>query len=115
MTPLDRQTIHRLIFVFAAFAGFALVLVVRLGYWQLMSHPELQAADTASRLQPAPIRAGRGSIYDSTGRLLAGDVIDYYVTADPRAITNPADTAAKLSKIIARPEAELRAALDVKD
>lgn len=112
MTPLDRQTQRRLALTFSAFAGFALVLMGRLAYWQLLPHPDLQAADTAAKLQPAPIKAGRGSIYDRTGLLLAGDVVEYIVAADLRSVTNPADTAAKLSRIIARPEAELKAALE---
>ncbi len=115
MTPLDRQTQGRLAFMFALFGGFALVIVGRLFYWQLLPHPELQSADTANRLEAPRIQAGRGSIYDRQGRLLAGDVVNYIVAADPRVITNPGDVAAKLSKLIARPEAELRAALEPKD
>ena len=115
MTPLDRQTQRRLALIFSVFGGFALVLALRLGYWQLMPHADLQAADSAAKLQPGQIKAGRGAIYDRTGLLLAGDVAEFIVAADLRAVTNAADVAAKLSPLVGRPADELRAGLEAKD
>lgn len=115
MTPLDRQTQRRLALIFSIFGGFALVLVARLAYWQLLPHPDLQAADTAAKLQPGQIKAGRGAIYDRTGLLLAGDVAEFIVAADLRSVTSAADVAAKLSPLVGRPADELRANLEVKD
>ncbi len=114
MTPLDRQTTRRLALIFAGFCGFSLVLVARLFYWQMLSHPELQAADTAMRLTPPTLKAGRGSIYDATGRLMAADVVNNILVAYPKEIKDPAKTAAQLSKLLARPEAELRPTLENK-
>ena len=115
MTPLDRQTLSRLAFLFAAFGGFALVLVARLAYWQLVYHPDLQAADTANQLQPGRILPGRGSIYDSQGRLLAADTPSYIVAVDARIFLAKPENVGKLAKAMGRSEADIRSALAGKE
>lgn len=114
MTPLDRQTARRLTALFAGFGGLALVLAGRLFYWQLLPHPELLAADDAMRLPTPTLKAGRGAIYDRTGRLLAADVANNILVAYPKDIKDPADLASRLARMLGRPEAELRPALEGK-
>ncbi|MFN8499980.1 MAG: penicillin-binding protein 2 [Anaerolineae bacterium] len=107
MTPLDRQSQRRLALLFVAFGVIGVVLVARLVYWQLLPHDELQAADTANRLQAGQLDANRGRIFDRQGRLLAADVVDNVIAIDPRVVKDPADTAAKLSALLGRPQSEL--------
>jgi cell division protein FtsI/penicillin-binding protein 2 len=59
-------------------------LVERLADWQLVQHNALAAK--AHQQQPIPVPAGRGSIYDVNGNLLALDVLENAVVADPQAI-----------------------------
>ena len=107
MTPLDRQSQRRLALLFVAFGAFAVILVVRLVYWQLLPHDELQAADTANRLQPGQLAANRGRIFDRQGRLLAADIVDNVIAIDPRVVKDPVDTANKLAGLLGRPQTEL--------
>ncbi|HLV99738.1 MAG TPA: penicillin-binding protein 2 [Ktedonobacterales bacterium] len=61
-----------------------LALMQRLVYWQLQQHGLLAAM--AHQQQPITVPAGRGSIYDANGTLLALNVMENAVVADPQVI-----------------------------
>jgi cell division protein FtsI/penicillin-binding protein 2 len=63
-----------------------LALLERLVDWQLEQHKELAAMALRQQLQPISVPAGRGSIYDVNGNLLALNVMENAVVADPQAI-----------------------------
>jgi cell division protein FtsI/penicillin-binding protein 2 len=76
-----RQTILLLLIV-ASFLGAS----IRLAYWQVGQHQALAARADQEHQRPFHIPAGRGSIYDANGHLLALTRIENAIVADPQTI-----------------------------
>lgn len=89
------------------FAG----LTVRLAELQLLRQAEFEtkATETRIRLEPAP--AHRGTIYDRTGRVLAGSKRNFYVSLRPELAGSDreiADILDRLSRIVPLSDAKKR-------
>ncbi len=85
----------------------ALVIVVRLGYWQVARHDDLAKLAAVLRERTMTEYATRGDIITSDGVLLATDIYYYEVAAHPNLIQNPKEQAQILAPILNLSEAEL--------
>ncbi|MDQ2961049.1 MAG: penicillin-binding protein 2 [Candidatus Dormibacteraeota bacterium] len=74
---------HRSTWLVLAFAAMAVAVSARLVDVQLVQHSALAAAATAKHQSSVTIRATRGRILDSSGRVLASNQTRYDVFADP--------------------------------
>ncbi len=72
--------------LFLLICGSLLAIVGRLAYWQLAQHTALAALAEQEHLGPITVPAGRGSLYDVNGKLLALNITENAVEADPRTI-----------------------------
>lgn len=99
----------RILWLMAAAAILATVLVGRLTYWQVVQHGHIVALAAEQHQVTFALPASRGRILDRGQQLLASDTPVYDVVAAPNLI--PADqrigTAAVLATLINRPEAEI--------
>lgn len=75
-------------------------MILRLGYLQVYSGPELLHRALAQRHSPVPLLPNRGTIYDRNGEVLATSFSAEAVYAVPVEVTHPAETAAVLSSIL---------------
>ncbi len=97
---------RRQMFIFLLVAFGMLVLLARLYYWQvLQSHSGYNLAQQANdeHLQNQILDAPRGLIFDSTGRILASNIIrdDVYVEPEQFAVDHPnGDPQGELQQII---------------
>jgi cell division protein FtsI/penicillin-binding protein 2 len=93
-----------------------LAVAGRLAYWQLGQHTALAALAEQEHQRPIIVPAGRGSLYDVNGNLLALNVTENAVEADPQAIEQAnsdhpgalEQTLAQLAAILNQPESLLR-------
>ncbi len=100
---------RRIIWI-SACLGLALgVLVVRIFYEQVIAGGNLAARARNETTQTRPLPASRGLIYDRQGRILALDVPDAVIAADPHEVKKPAAEAGVLAGIL-----HLRASVLVK-
>ena len=86
MTNELRRARRRQIFLFLLICGSMLAITARLAYWQVIRHSSLVALASQEHTRPILVPAGRGSIYDANGNLLALNVTEDAVDADPQAI-----------------------------
>lgn len=97
-------------------ACLALVSIVgRLAYWQIGMHAALAARADAEHLRTVAVPAGRGSILDANGRILALNVTEDTVIADPQLIRQAdalAPTAARLANLLDLPPDLVHGQLD---
>ncbi len=82
---LRRVRIWQMVF-FLLICLSLLALLQHLIFWQLQQHNMLAALALQEQQQPIIVPAGRGSIYDANGALLALNVMENAVVADPQAI-----------------------------
>jgi len=94
---------YRLIFVGGLFFLFWAGLWVRAAYLQIVQGPMLTQQAMRQHLAAEYDRGRRGSILDRNGLLLAKSVDFVAVSATPRDIKNPDETAAILSKTLGEP------------
>lgn len=87
--------------------GFALLLFLRLGYWQIVRRPELIELGQLEYYRERTIPAQRGSILDRHETLLAGDIYAYEVFATPRDVPSPEWTAQQLAPLLGQPAGRL--------
>ena len=81
-----RRARLRQIIIFLLIGGSLLAIVGKLAYWQLGQHLTLVALASQEQRQPIIVPAGRGSIYDVNGNLLALNVTENALDANPQAI-----------------------------
>ena len=95
----------RILWLMAAAATLAAVLLGRLAYWQVVQHGHIVALAAEQRQVTFTLPASRGRILDRGQQLLASDTPVYDVVAAPTLI--PADrraaTAAILAPLLGRP------------
>jgi cell division protein FtsI/penicillin-binding protein 2 len=99
----------RILWLMAAAALLAAVLVARLVYWQVAQHDHIVALAAEQHEVTVKLPANRGSILDRNHQLLASDIPVYDVVAAPNLITatrRPA-TAAALAPVLGRPQADI--------
>lgn len=102
--------------LFLLLAGVLAALLGRTAYWQLGQRDALAARADAQHLRAFAIPAGRGAIYDANGRPLAVSVTQDSVITDPdviRSVKAMDAVAATLAALTGRPQARVRAQLDV--
>src|SRR5215813_8625107 len=81
-----RRARFRQIILFLLICASLLIVVSRLAYWQIQQHLALTALAQQEQQQPIIVPAGRGSMYDVNGKLLALNVAENALIADPRQI-----------------------------
>ncbi|MBU0491390.1 MAG: penicillin-binding protein 2 [Chloroflexi bacterium] len=101
----------RLLPLAVAFVLGAILLVSKLGYWQLQEHTALAAQAQDMRLYKEVIAPRRGRIFDRNGYTLAINAPCVRVTAAPQQIEDPAGTADRLALLLNMPRSELLQAL----
>src|SRR5262245_19286067 len=72
--------------IFLLLAALLAALLGRTAYWQIGQRDALAARADAQQLRAFQVPAGRGAIYDTTGRLLAVSVTQDSIIADPDVI-----------------------------
>lgn len=87
--------------------GAAVVIAIRLGYWQMVRHADLNRLAVNLRERTLTEYAKRGDILTSDGVLLATDIFSYEVAAHPALIKNPKEQAQLLAPILNLPASEL--------
>ena len=87
-----------------AFTG----LVGRLGYLQVLRHPDLLAAAERQYAKTVTIRTRRGPILDRNGNTLAASTPVESLYAQPRRIVSPPAVAHRLAPILGEREADVR-------
>lgn len=105
---MDNQQSYRkrIVFIGAVFTAIALGIISNLAYWQLIDpkdYTEKQIGDT-------PMPAKRGTIFDSTGHILATDIIEYSVGISPNVLKNDKireNLAGELSPKLAIPQLQI--------
>ncbi len=103
LNPLERQFRRRLALLFAAFAGFALILVGRLVYWQVIPRTSTEIGLTQDQESAPFSRPQRGAIRDRNGELLAVEIAEYEISAAPSWIKDAEGVAKKLAPFLTQP------------
>jgi cell division protein FtsI/penicillin-binding protein 2 len=91
-------------------------LVGKVAYWQIWQHGQLVQLANQEDLRAIQIYAGRGSIYDTNGKILALSVTEDEVIADPnvlRSVNAINRTAAALGEVLKLPNSLLRSELNM--
>ena len=101
----------RLLQIFAVLAAWALIVIARLIQVQLVRHDEYTNRAQRQQERTLELSPVRGAILDARGRVLAESVAAESIYADPQAITNRADVAAKLAPILKMNAREIDARL----
>jgi stage V sporulation protein D (sporulation-specific penicillin-binding protein) len=99
----------RILWLMAAAALLAAVLVGRLAYWQVVQHGHIVALAAEQHQVTFPLPASRGRILDRGQQLLASDTPVYDVVAAPNLIPadRRAETAGILAPLLGRPEVDV--------
>lgn len=105
LTP--NQFARRTYVMLTIMVAAALVITLRLGYWQLLEHDALNQKAIDLRERTITEFARRGDILTGDGILLATDIYSYQVAAHPNLISNPKEQAQVLAPILNLNEAEL--------
>lgn len=88
-TPMTKELMRarsRQAFIFLLIGVAMLTIIGRLVYWQIGQQAALAARASQEHTRPFIVLAGRGSIYDSNGKLLALNITEDAIEADPQAI-----------------------------
>jgi len=83
------------------------VVVVRLGYVQVVGADRYVDYGDEQRIQPIEVAGGRGSIFDRNGRDLAISIPQTTVAADPSVVAAPATAAHRLAPVLGLDETDL--------
>jgi cell division protein FtsI/penicillin-binding protein 2 len=86
MTNELRRARFRQVILFLLICAAMIAITGRLAYWQIGQHMALAARADQEHKQPIIVPAGRGSIYDVNGNVLALSVTEDAVEADPQTI-----------------------------
>lgn len=97
----------RLLLLFFSMAALVFCLICRLAWVQLVRGPELQAKAWEQWTRANRVRAQRGDILDSKGRLLAGSASSLSILARPRQIADKEEVARLLAPILEMEETKL--------
>src|SRR5262245_56560631 len=102
--------------IFLAGGGIAFAaLTARLAELQIFRAQEFDAKARENRIRLEPKPAHRGTIYDRTGRILAGSKRNFYVTINPEQVLRGerkvADVLDELSRIIPLSDSKKRSIL----
>ncbi len=93
--------------VMAVMCAIGLVLVGQLVRWQVIEHHRFIAWAEAEHKDEIVIPARRGDIRDSSGHLLATDLIEYDISASPKIISDPDAVAERLQEYLDMSQSDL--------
>lgn len=94
------STKRRLIFILFSVMMIVLLLMVRLIQIQIVQADKLKKEVFDQWSRDIPIRAKRGEIYDRNGKILATNISLETVWCRPADVSDPENTAEKLSKVL---------------
>lgn len=101
---LKKYTLHslqkRLIALVLVVTFLFVALIGRLLYVQIINGKDLSKRALEQWTRDLPITASRGIIYDTNGKILAGNKATYAVFVRPKAVENAEDVAGKLSDLL---------------
>lgn len=97
----------RLIVAFFFIFVIVLILVMRLGYIQIVEGEELKKGALEQWTKGIDINAKRGTIYDRNGKKLAISVSSHTVWASPADIVDPTNTAKQVAEVLDLDESEV--------
>lgn len=100
MTTPSYSTKKRLVVIFFSVTIIVLVLVIRLGFWQIVRGEDLKKEALEQWTKGIEIKAKRGVIYDKNGKKLAMSISAYTVWARPADIKEPEKTAKLVADIL---------------
>ncbi len=99
--PVTRAIVRkRLIIVFALTVLATLLLISRLAWIQIVRAEELYEQAWEQWNHNMPVNTARGSIYDSQGRLLVGNISVYTVAAIPPQIVDAGEVSSALAPVL---------------
>lgn len=110
---LQKTRPGRLAFLAACFAVMAVLLSLRLLYWQVLHRSEVWQSDVVEEVDISAI-GWRGTIYDRNHHSLAVPSLVYDVGASPQLITDSLQVAGLLAPLVHMPEPKLVAELSQK-
>jgi stage V sporulation protein D (sporulation-specific penicillin-binding protein) len=90
----------RMMIVFSLFLAALILLIVRIGYWQIVKGDWLKAQAVEQQTRERPITAKRGTIYDRNGKELAVSATVDTVVCNPQEVAK-AGSAEMISKKLA--------------
>lgn len=100
-------------FTFFLFILFFILIILRLGYWQIVRADELSAMGQEQYGSVISLTPQRGQIESSDGFPIAADKLDFLVFADPKEVEKVDQTATLLSPILKIPQASLSGELSL--
>lgn len=100
MTVPSNASRKRLLFVLLMTVLAILVLIIRLGYIQIVRGEELKKGALEQWTKGIYINAKRGTIYDRNGKKLAISISSHTVWASPADIEDPVNTAKKVAEVL---------------
>lgn len=98
----------RLIVCTALFACWTVSIEARLVYLQVIEHSDMMLRANRQQLRTVKLPAKRGEIVDRSGRVLAYSVDADTIAAEPSAIDNPDEVAARICRALDRCGTPLR-------
>ncbi len=101
------QSSRRLTFLFALLIAAAVVVGMRLFYWQIVRYDDLSFKATEERVHKLVEYGRRGDVLTTDGVLLGTDVYSYEIAGHPEQISNPEMTAAMLAPVLNLSEADV--------
>jgi cell division protein FtsI (penicillin-binding protein 3) len=105
--PVDKRIARRIGHVWFVAVLWALFILWRLGWLQLIEHEELKRLASAQQHATIEIPAGRGEILDRTGHPLALSVRTEDVAINPLRVADPAFFAANVAPVLGLDRQEL--------
>src|SRR5262245_31847004 len=91
--------------VLVAAAGLFLGILglwLRVAWLQVIQHGYYEARADRNQEQRILLKPVRGNLLDRRGRLMARDLLTYSISADPREMKNPRQTARRLAAVLRR-------------
>jgi len=102
-----RSNLWRMWIIFAVCMAAYCVLVIRLGYLQIVRGEQYKAWAQGLNVLASPPAVLRGEIFFADGEPLAVNKSFYFVSASPPEITNKEKTASELAKILSLNEGDV--------
>src|SRR5262249_10516970 len=102
--PLAHREMRRSRVLVAAAGLFVglLLLWLRVGWLQVIQRCYSEGRADRNQEQRVLLKPGRGNLLDRHGRILARDLLTYSVSAAPREMADPRQTARQLATILGR-------------
>lgn len=109
MKPIDKLQKLRVLLLVAA--GTILVLILRLGWMQLVEGPQYKKFAESNRIRKIASPAPRGIIYDRHGAVLVSNRPSFAISIIPSEYTRAAEATPGLADITGVPAAEIESSL----